>query len=337
MSSKVFFKQHIGRGCRIDPITNKYFFRIIDYVNATRLLDDWDYPAGAKLERVVEGPFDLSLEGLLIHHDTQSPISDARIVAQIAPNMQRIARSDTDGRFVLNQLPHSPITIYITKKGFRTRQLTITPTEEAQTLVIELKPQKPVAKKIKLIGIEVHIAEETKIILTADGKTLTDAEYKEYSKEGIVKRTATLQELRSLWIDTEKRKDFLEALKNKSIYPELLASIVKRPDADTFDIIAHIAFDAPILTKDERANAFINKKQFFLAALGSDPRKVILTLLDKYRIGGVEQIRPEVFRVPPFDRMGYLRGVADMFGGFDRLKEALAVLQSGLYEEVVSR
>jgi type I restriction enzyme R subunit len=34
ISSKVYFKQHIGRGCRIDPITNKYFFRIIDYVNA---------------------------------------------------------------------------------------------------------------------------------------------------------------------------------------------------------------------------------------------------------------------------------------------------------------
>jgi len=43
IASKVVFKQIIGRGSRIDPNTNKYFFRIIDYVNATRLLDDWDY------------------------------------------------------------------------------------------------------------------------------------------------------------------------------------------------------------------------------------------------------------------------------------------------------
>jgi type I restriction enzyme R subunit len=338
ISSKVFFKQHVGRGCRIDLITNKYFFRIIDYVNATRLLDEWDYPAGAKPEKIVEGPFDLSLEGLLIHHDTQRPISDARIVAQIAPNMQRTARSDTAGRFVLKQLPHSLITIYITKGGFRSRQLTITPTEEGQPIVIELKPEKPVAKKIELVGVEVHIAEETKIILIADGKTLTDAEYIEYSKEGIVKRIATLQELRKLWIDTEKRRNFLEALKNESIYPELLASIVKRPDADTFDIIAHIAFDAPILTRDERANVFINKKQSFLTALGSNAQDVILSLLDKYRIGGIEQIsKPEVFRVPPFDKMGYLRGVAEVFGGVDKLREALDVLQSGLYEEVLTR
>jgi type I restriction enzyme R subunit len=335
ISSKVFFKQHVGRGCRIDPITNKYFFRIIDYVNATRLLDEWDYPTGAKPEKIVEGPFDLSLEGLLIHHDTQHPISDARVVAQIAPNMQRIARSDVNGRFILKQLPHSPITISIIKGGFRSRELTITPTEELQPLVIELKPEKPPGKKILLKGIEVHIAEETKIILTANGRTLTDAEYIEYSKDGIVKRVTTLQELRELWIDTEKRKNFLEALKNESIYPELLASIVKMPDADAFDIIAHIAFNAPILTRDERANAFINKKQFFLNALGSNAREIIISLLDKYRIGGIEQIsKPEIFRVPPFDKMGYLRGVAEIFGGVDKLKEALNILQNELYRDI---
>jgi len=335
ISSKVFFKQHVGRGCRIDSITKKYFFRIIDYVNATRLLDEWDYPAGAKPEKIVEGPFDLSLEGLLIHHDTQRPIPDARVVAQIAPNMQRTARSDANGGFVLKQLPHSPITISITKGGFRSRELTTTPTEESQPLVIELKAEKPPGKKILLKGIEVHIAEETKIILTADGKTLTDAEYIEYSKDGIVKRVTTLQGLRELWVDTEKRRNFLEALKTESIYPELLASIVRMPDADAFDIIAHIAFNAPILRRDERANAFINKKQSFLNALGSNAQEIILSLLDKYRIGGIEQIsKPEVFRVPPFDKMGYLRGVAEIFGGVDKLKEALNILQNELYSDI---
>jgi type I restriction enzyme R subunit len=110
------------------------------------------------------------------------------------------------------------------------------------------------------------------------------------------------------------------------------------PNADAFDIIAHIAFDAPILTRDERANVFINKKQSFLTALGSNAQDVILSLLDKYRIGGIDQIsKPEVFRVPPFDKMGYLRGVAEVFGGVDKLREALDVLQSGLYEEVLTR
>jgi type I restriction enzyme R subunit len=271
----------------------------------------------------------------LIHHESQGPISDARIVAQIAPNMQRIARTDENGKFVLTQLPHSPITIYITKSGFRSRQMTITPSEEMQPIVIELKPEKPVTQKITLKGVEVHIAEETKIILTADGRTLTDAEYVEYSKEEVISRVATLSDFYKIWTESESRRKFLEELRNESIYPELLASIIKIPDADTFDILAHVAFDAPILTRDERANAFINKRATVLSALGAKAQEVILSLLDKYRIGGIEQIsKPEVFRVPPFDKLGYLRGVAEIFGGFDKLKEALDEVQGGLYSDI---
>lgn len=56
-------------------------------------------------------------------------------------------------------------------------------------------------------------------------------------------------------------------------------------------------------------------------------------MLDKYRIGGVEQIsRPEVFRLPPFDKLGYLRGVAEIFGGMEKLKQAINMLEHGLYE-----
>ena len=333
INSKVFFKQHIGRGCRIDSVTNKYFFRIIDYVNAVRLLDGWDYPGGGEPSKIVKGPFDLSLEGLLIEHESQEPIPDVRVVAQIAPNMQRVARTDLNGKFSLVQLPHSPITIYVTKAGFRSRQLTITPTEGGQPIIIELRPEKPAAKKIVLKGIEVHIAEETKIILTADGRTLTDAEYIEYSKEGVVKRVTTLDDLYRMWIDGKSRDEFLEELRKESIYPELLASIVKIPDADAFDIIAHIAFNVPILTRDERANAFINKRSTFLNAFGNKAQEIIFSLLDKYRIGGIQQIsKPDIFRVPPFDKMGYLRGVAQVFGGFDKLREALDGLQTGLYK-----
>ena len=333
ISSKVFFKQHIGRGCRIDEITKKYFFHIIDYVNATRLLDEWDYPTGGKPHKIVKGPFDLSLEGQIVHYETQRPIPDVKVVAQIAPNMQRMARTDEEGRFCLNQLPHSPITIQVNKGGFRSRQLTLTPSENMQPIIIELKPEVPAAKKIIIKNIEVHIAEETKIILMANGKTLNDAEYVEYSRKGIIKRAANLKDLYHIWINSEERNIFLNELKEESIYPELLASIIKRPDADTFDVIAHVAFDAPILTRDERANNFINKKALFLNALGEKARDVILSLLDKYRIGGIEQIsRPEVFRLPPFDEMGYISGVANMFGGSDKLKTALSELQRGLYE-----
>ena len=334
IASKVVFHQIIGRGSRIDPITNKYFFRIIDYVNATRLLDDWDYPPKAEPTKIVKGPFDLSLKGMVLEHETQKPIENARIVAQLGPNMQRVARTDSKGRFELTRLPHSPITLTVSGKAFRSRQLTITPTPDLPPVIIELKPEIPAAKKIKLRGIEVYIANETRIVFTASGKTLSDAEYIEYSRKGVIKRAASLKDLREIWTDSEKRKKFLETLKEQSIYPDLLSSLLKRPDADAFDVIAHIAFGVPILSREERANAFKNRSVEFLSAFGPKAQEVLLALLDKYRVGGIEEItRPEVFRLPPFDKMKYIAGIAKLFGGFDKLKKAIDMMQKGLYPE----
>lgn len=333
VASKVVFKQIIGRGSRIDPNTNKYFFRIIDYVNATRLLDEWDYPPEAEPGKIVEGLFDLSLTGIVMHSDTQMPIPNIKVVAQIAPNMQRIARTSSDGKFILTELPHSPITLYITGTGFRSKQMTITPTP-GLSIAIELKPEVPSEKKITLKGIEVYIAKEIRIVLTADGRTLTDAEYIEYSKKGVVQRAASLNDLREIWADPKKRDKFLETLREQSIYPDLIASLLKRPDADSFDILAHITFGVPMFTRDERANAFKNLHGEFLNALDPKAQEVLLALLDKYRVGGIEEIsKPEVFRIPPFDKYGFIRGVAKLFGGFDQLREAIDEVQRGLYFE----
>jgi type I restriction enzyme R subunit len=331
IASKVVFKQIIGRGSRVDPITNKYFFRIVDYVNATRLLDEWDYPAEAEPGRIVEGPFDLSINGIVMDAETQMPIANARVVAQIGPNMQRIACTSADGKFVLTDLPHSPITINVTGTGFRNKQMTITATP-GLSIVIELKPEAPTEKKIVLKGIEVYIAQEIRIVLTADGRTLTEAEYIEYSRKGIVQRAASLNDLREIWANPVKREKFMETLREQSIYPDLIASLLKRPDADSFDVIAHIAFDVPIFTREERAKAFMNLHGDFLKAFDPQAQEILLALLDKYRIGGIEEIsKPEVFRIPPFDKIGFLRGVAKLFGGFDKLREALDQLQKGLY------
>ncbi len=338
MSSKVYFKQHIGRGCRIDENSKKYFFRIIDYVNATRLLDDWDYPSEGEPQKIVEGPFDLRLTAYIMHTETNEPVGFARVKAQIGPNMQRIASSNEKGYFMLDKLPHSAITLSITKSGFRIRNITITPSEESGPIIIELKPEKPVKEKIIIEGVEVYIAEEAQVFIASSGKTLTDAEYTEYSKEGVIKRITTLGDFYNLWLEREKRVKFLEELRKESVFPELLASILKTPDADTFDVLAHVAFGAPILTRDERAKAFLDKKKQVVAAFGDNAQQVVISLLEKYRAGGVDQItRAEAFEVPPFDKMGYLRGVANIFGGMGKLKEAITLIERGIYESTEVR
>jgi len=333
ISSKVYFKQHLGRGCRIDEASGKYFFRVIDYVNATRLLDEWDYPSQAEPERLVAGPFNLRIEGYIMHSETAEPVIGVRVKAQLGPNIQRNALSDKNGFFRLEQLAHSPVTITITKGDYRTRELTITPTEDMEPILIELRPQRPVREKIVIEGVEVYIAEETNIFIASTGLTLTDAEYKEYSRKGITERVTSLETLNKIWLDRKKRDEFLTDLGKESIHPQLLASILHMPDADAFDAIAHIAFGAPILTRDERLQAFLNKKKQVLDALGPGAQLILLTLLEKYRAGGINQVvRSEVFDVPPFDKMGRLQGVIEEFGGIENLKESIEMIERGLYE-----
>ncbi|MDP2949566.1 MAG: type I restriction-modification enzyme R subunit C-terminal domain-containing protein [Chloroflexota bacterium] len=150
-------------------------------------------------------------------------------------------------------------------------------------------------------------------------------------------RAASIHDLRSIWIDPPRRAAFLDELREQSVRPEVLAKLIERPDADTFDVLASVAFAAPVLSRDERAKAVENLGQRFLNAFGPDAREVLLALLEKYSLAGIEELRPEVFHIPPFDRMGYAAGVTARFGGPERLRTAMDRLQKEIYlAEVVA-
>jgi type I restriction enzyme R subunit len=105
IGSKIVFKQIIGRGSRLDPLTNKNFFRIIDYIGATRLFDDWEKIPEPKPEEP-EGEAKFVITGVVLDAETQDPIPGATIVLQRRDNEQYFERTDQDGRFTFNNLPH---------------------------------------------------------------------------------------------------------------------------------------------------------------------------------------------------------------------------------------
>ena len=111
-----------------------------------------------------------------------------------------------------------------------------------------------------------------------------------------------------------------------------------RTDADAYDILAHLAFGVPIRSRDERVIAFRNREQAFLLQHNENARRVILELLDKYRVGGIEQIRSEIFSVSPFREWGGAFKIRQWFGGDDGLRKSLDEIRKRLYplEEVDS-
>ena len=85
-----------------------------------------------------------------------------------------------------------------------------------------------------------------------------------------------------------------------------------------FDLLSHIAFRSPVVTRGERAAAFRNLHQRFLQRYSDDARRVILELLEKYRSVGIAEIDPAIFSVSPFAEWGGAVTIARWFGGVDQ-------------------
>ena len=74
-------------------------------------------------------------------------------------------------------------------------------------------------------------------------------------------------------------------------------------DFDPFDLICHVAFDQPPLTRKERAEQV--KKRNYFAKYGEQARQVLEALLDKYADTGVENIEDiKILTLDPLKDMG---------------------------------
>jgi len=332
ISSKIVFKQIIGRGSRIDLLTNKYYFRIIDYIGATRLFDDWER-VPEPLPEAPEGATEYAIAGIVLDAETQDPILGATVTLQRAHNQQLYERTDREGRFIFVNLPQKKFSLSVRATGYKPRSLSLEALQDQKELaVIELSPQGRKLKKVIVKGLPVHIAEEGRLVLERDGKMLKMEEYVEYAGKEVAGKVRHIEDLRAVWLDPEKRGAFLDELSQKSVYPEILAELLKRPDLDGFDVLAYVAYGAVPLTRDERTEALQNMESRFIQAFPDNARKIVYSLLEKYRLHGIEEIEnPHVFELSPFDRMGGIREVEKQFGTMDKLKRAVAGIRNRLY------
>lgn len=335
IGSKIVFKQIIGRGSRIDTLTNKHFFRIIDYIGATRLFDDWEKVPDAKPEEA-EGEATFLVSGLVLDAETQDPIIGATVVLQRHDNEQHFERANKDGLFTFTDLPQKTFHLTARASGYKPRSFSVMPVVEVeQHEIVELSPLGKKPKKVLVKGLPVHIAEEERLVLEKEGKTLKVEEYVAYAGKEVAGKVRHIEDLRTVWLEPEKRKEFLDELSQKSIYPELIAELQNRADLDGFDILANVAFGTVPLSRDERAEMLQTQSGRFLAAFSKNASEVIHALLERYRLAGIEDMEnPLVFQLPPFDRMGGIHEAEKRFGTIDKLKTAIANIRKRIYANV---
>lgn len=333
ISSVVLFNQILGRGTRIDESSGKLFFRVIDFTGATRLFDELIRPREIPIIEL-EGPFNYFYKAQIFDAETGECLSEVRATLILRPHEMIIKNSDNNGIIFFEKLPQNELKLILEKPGYNKKEKKIKPTSDFQQVdTIPLSKEKKPRVKIEVRGIQVYIETEEEILIEAGGKRLTKAEYKEYSKNEILKRKITLKDLREIWVNDENRKSFLKELLDLGISPEVISSVIlKRSDIDGFDVLAYIAFDAPIITRDERAQALLEFKREFINSFGKEGREIILDLIEQYRIGGIEELKPEVFKIYKFKKKyGSIKNIIEKLKTKE-LKQIFNEIKEAVYE-----
>ena len=185
------------------------------------------------------------------------------------------------------------------------------------------------AKKFYVSGLEVHIVAERVEYIGEYGQLVTES-YVDYSRKHIRHEYASLDDFLTTWRSTTKKDAIVKELEEYGIELEKLARDVGK-GYGAFDMICHIAYDQPPLTRKERADNV--KKRNYFAKYGEQARAVLEALLDKYADEGITTIEsPKVFRLRPFDGMGTpMEIINDVFGGKEQYENALQELEEALF------
>lgn len=189
-------------------------------------------------------------------------------------------------------------------------------------------------RKYYLDNVQVYIAGEQAFELDPDGHILKTVEFTDYVTQNIRRLNLTAEHLRQVWSQAEQRIEILNQLRSRGIDPDHLAHVTHHEEADALDLLLHVAYNAPLVSRRERAEKLRQKKANFFNTFTPAAREILDTLLEKYAdygIGEFDQL-PRVLQVSPFDQYGTTHDIYRLFGGAEKLLQAVDELQMMLYE-----
>ncbi len=188
---------------------------------------------------------------------------------------------------------------------------------------------KPYKNKTYVKGVEVNVISERVQYFGIDGKLITES-LADYTRRNIQKEFRSLDDFITKWNKTEKKKVLIDELYEQGIFLSELQDTINK-ELDAFDLICHIAFDKPPLTRKERANNV--KKRDYFTKYGEQARKVLNALLDKYADKGIENIESgRVLELEPISEMGTPAEIVKWFGGPAHFKKAVNELEKEIYK-----
>jgi type I restriction enzyme R subunit len=189
--------------------------------------------------------------------------------------------------------------------------------------------RKPKPERYVVADADVAIAMIREQYYSKEGKLITES-IKDYTRQTVRKQYASLDAFLKKWNSIEQKQAIIQELQEQGVLLEALENEVGK-EFDPFDLICHVVFDQPPLTRRERANN-VQKRNYF-SKYNEQVRAVLDALLEKYADEGVEDIeKMDVLKVKPLRDLGTPLEILSLFGGKPKYLQTLAELKTRLYE-----
>jgi len=296
VNSMVEFKQIIGRGTRVRDEYGKLAFDIIDYTGtATRNFADpaFDGEPSFASQQEIDEAGNVTNSEILIAEGTEDSDSTEE------------EGGDVENRSMLN---------------------------DATQPAILGGTENTLPRRFYYDGGHVEVIAELVHELDTDGKQLRVVKLTDYTAEKVRSLCANPEELRARWTDLAQRAEIIEALNDRGIDFPTLSLQAGKPDADPFDLLCYLAFNAPMLTRRQRAERVKREEGEFFGQFGPEAREILGDLLEKYAVDGELQFTlPDVLKVAPLVRHGSVTEIAGKFENPERLRGAVEQLQNLIY------
>ena len=296
IKSMTKFKQVIGRGTRINDKYGKLWFTILDFKKATELFADESFDGIP--ERIMTV--------------TPSQINEG------SDELDEVVDGESDAELDIANGTDLAYTTQTDNNDF----------DLGAGMGDDMGVSEP-AKKYHVKGVTVQVMAQRIQYYDTDGKLVTES-FQDYTRKTFSKQFASLDEFIKRWNDTERKQTIIDELANAGIIWEALQEEIGS-DMDPFDLICHVVYDQPPLTRRERANEV--KKRNYFTKYSDTAQKVLNALLDKYADAGVEEIESlNVLKVKPLDQLGSpMEIVREGFGSKKDYQQAISDLEDEIY------
>lgn len=178
------------------------------------------------------------------------------------------------------------------------------------------------------VRISAHVTQD----LDAEGRQLRVSEFRDYTGEVVRSFFTDVADFRHGWADPDRRSEILEEFAAKGIDLNKAGELLENEEADPFDLLCHIAWNAPVQTRAERAARLRKEEPSFFEQHGEQAREILDALLRKYADHGPSEFSiPDSLKVPPLSELGNVSEIIQHFGGAEDFRKAVNKLQKLLY------